>query len=157
MRRNQSKRNRTLTRRRDRPAGSNERGASLVEFALVAPFLLVMLFGVIDASWVMAQNNDVRQGVREAARLAAVNGGDVSTMGTSICRRMDLASGQVVTFTDSPAGKVGELAKVGVTAPMQTLSGYTPVVQFFGGDLSSEIEFRLEQPSIDWSTGSHTC
>jgi hypothetical protein len=158
MRRNHANRNRTRCAQGDRvPVGSRERGSSLVEFALVAPLVLMLLFGVIDASWVMAQQNDVRQGVREAARLAAVNGGDVTTMGTSICRRMDLATGQTITFTDSPSGKVGELAKVGVTAPMDTLSGYTPVAQFFGGSLDSEIEFRLEQPSLDWATGSHTC
>lgn len=129
----------------------------MVEFALVVPFLLMLLFGVIDASWVMAQHNDLRQGVREAARLAAVNGGDVAMMGNSICGRMDLATGQTITFTDSPNGKVGELARAAVDAPMETLSGYTPVTRFFGGNLSSEIEFRLEQPSLDWGTGSHTC
>lgn len=157
MFRNRAKRNRPRARRSDSGPASQERGASLVEFALVAPFVLMLLFGVIDASWVMAQQSDVRQGVREAARLAAVNGGDVTAMGTSICGRMDLSTGQTITFTDSPSGKVGELAMAGVTAPMDTLSGYTPVTQFFGGDLSSEIEFRLEQPSLDWGTGSHTC
>lgn len=157
MRRNQAKRTPPPVRSDGGSGEAQERGASLVEFALVVPFLLMLLFGLIDASWVMAQNNDLRQGVREAARLAAVNGGDVAWMGTSICGRMDLATGQTITFTDSSNGKVGELAKAGVTAPMDTLSGYTPVTRFFGGSLSSEIEFRLEQPSLDWDTGSHTC
>jgi hypothetical protein len=49
-----------------------ERGAVLVEFALVVPLLLLILFGIIDFSLVMFSDISVRQGTSEAAREAAV-------------------------------------------------------------------------------------
>ena len=52
---------------------SRERGANLVEFAILAPLLIMLLFGIIEFAWIFAQNLDVRHGAREGARLAAVN------------------------------------------------------------------------------------
>lgn len=54
------------------PAPSGERGASLVEFALVAPILFTLVFGVIDFGLVLADSIGIRQGVREGARQATV-------------------------------------------------------------------------------------
>ena len=48
-------------------------GANLVEFALIAPFIFVLLFGIVEFAWVFATNPDVKQGAREAARITAVN------------------------------------------------------------------------------------
>ena len=50
-----------------------ERGASLVEFALTAPFLILLLLGIIEFGWAFNQNLDVRHGARETARLVDVN------------------------------------------------------------------------------------
>ena len=44
--------------------------------ALVAPFLLLLLFGIIEFAWVFGQNLSVTHGAREGARLAAVDFGD---------------------------------------------------------------------------------
>jgi Flp pilus assembly protein TadG len=53
--------------------GRRERGASIVEFAIVAPLLFLLLFGIIDFGWAFSQNLDVKHAAREGARLAAVN------------------------------------------------------------------------------------
>jgi hypothetical protein len=45
----------------------------LVEAAFVIPILLVLILGVIDFAWLFNQYISVRQGVREAARQAAVD------------------------------------------------------------------------------------
>ena len=58
-----------LAQRGRRP---RERGAVLVEFAIISPVLALLLFGVIEFGWAFSQNLDVRHGAREAARLAAV-------------------------------------------------------------------------------------
>lgn len=58
---------------RDRPdRGRRERGASLVEFALVAPILFTLIFGIVDYGLVLSDNIGLRQGVREAARQGTV-------------------------------------------------------------------------------------
>jgi len=47
-------------------------GQSLVEFALVVPIFLVMLFGLFDAGRYVYMNSVLSQAAREGARLAAV-------------------------------------------------------------------------------------
>ena len=51
---------------------SSERGAAVVEFAIVGPLLLVLLFGIIDFGLTMNTLQGVRQGTREGARQAVV-------------------------------------------------------------------------------------
>ncbi|MCZ6566869.1 MAG: pilus assembly protein, partial [Actinobacteria bacterium] len=50
-----------------------EKRANLVEFAILAPFLILLLFGIIEFAWVFATNLDVKHGAREGARITAVN------------------------------------------------------------------------------------
>jgi Flp pilus assembly protein TadG len=50
----------------------SERGAALVEFALVVPLVLLLLFGVIEFGVVWSNQIAVRQGVREGARAGVV-------------------------------------------------------------------------------------
>lgn len=47
-------------------------GQSLVEFALVLPIFLLLLFGVVDAGRFVYMNSVLSQAAREGARLAAV-------------------------------------------------------------------------------------
>ena len=50
-----------------------EHGATLVEFALVLPLLLTLLFGIVEFGWMFGRNVDVGHAARESVRLAAVN------------------------------------------------------------------------------------
>lgn len=56
----------------------SERGAAAVEFALIAPVLLALVFGIIDFGRAMFTYNVLTAAVREGARTAAVSG--ISTM-----------------------------------------------------------------------------
>jgi Flp pilus assembly protein TadG len=77
-----------MTRRSTR----SERGAALVEMAVVLPLFVLMIFGMIEAGWAFAQPNDVRHGAREGARMAAVNDlDDVATITSDVCGRMELS------------------------------------------------------------------
>lgn len=121
---------------------------------MVLPLLLVLLFGVIEASWAFAQVNDVRHGAREGARAAAVDVGNVAAIGQLVCDRMDLiqsAENIRITLTKDPdgegqTGEVGDTGAITVIAELKTLTGlFDP---FFGGKtLTSSVEFRLEQPA----------
>jgi Flp pilus assembly protein TadG len=50
------------------------RGQALVEFALVIPIFLLLLFGLIDIGHYVYVNNALDQGSREAARVGSVMG-----------------------------------------------------------------------------------
>ena len=47
------------------------RGAVIVEFALVVPFLFLIVFGIIDFSRAYAQLNNINSSLREGARYGA--------------------------------------------------------------------------------------
>jgi Flp pilus assembly protein TadG len=50
----------------------DQKGASLVEFALIAPILFLILFGLIDFGFIYNDFLSLRQGVRDGARQGAV-------------------------------------------------------------------------------------
>ncbi len=130
---------------------SKERGAALVEFALVMPILVLLLAGIVEFGWLFAQNLNVRHGAREGARLVAVNYNPNGSAGSSqtldivdeVCGRMDTVTGAAIAFKG--AGDIGEPAVATVSAPGTTITGLldwafpTPLT------LSSSVEIRLEQ------------
>ena len=69
-------------RRQSRPGPRVERGAAIVEFALVVPLFLLLVMGIIDFSNAYNDYNSVRQGVREGTRQIVV--ADWSTDGCTI-------------------------------------------------------------------------
>lgn len=133
-----------------------ERGATLVEFAFVAPFLLLLLLGTVELGWALGLSNDVRHGAREAARLAAVS---APSLQTNVCNSMDLAGGQTVVYTIvSGSGNTGSTGSVSVTAPAGSLSGAPLISWVVPATLNSSVEFRLEQDASGWGNGtSFTC
>ena len=144
-----------------------EHGAALVEFAIVLPMLLILLFGIMEASWAFGQQNDVRHGAREGARLAAVDAGDVTTIANEVCARMDVvypATTPTVTLTPITTDSTrGGLAQLTVRADFESLTGFLDGV-FGSVQLESSVEFRLEQPTSgepEWwdagAGGSVTC
>ena len=145
----------------------DDRGASLVELAFTLPLLLILLFGIIEASWAFSQQNNIRHGAREGARLAAVDFGDVSTLGQEVCDRMDVIAGsQSPTVALTPIGAssvIGGQAQIQVSANVKTITGFMDA-WFAGRTVSSTIEFRLEQPLSGepawWNSGaggSYSC
>jgi Flp pilus assembly protein TadG len=147
--------------RRDR-----EKGASAVEFAIVLPLLLTLVFGIMETGWLFAQINDIHHGAREGARLAAVNYED--GVQSEMCDRMNLASASspVVTLTateDSDASFIGrgDTGYVKVEITYQSLTGVLDSI-FDGKKITSEVDFRLEQPlngstAIAWTTTNEGC
>ncbi len=60
-----------MTRPLRTPAMSNQRGSSLVEFAVLLPLLLILVFGAIDLGRAIQFNNILVNMSREGANLAA--------------------------------------------------------------------------------------
>ncbi len=65
---------RPRVRRRDQGGsvreGSRARGAAIVEFAVVLPLLLTILFGIIEYGWVFMVRQTLQTSAREGARIA---------------------------------------------------------------------------------------
>jgi hypothetical protein len=55
-----------------RPRGGSERGAVLVEFAIVLPLLALLFLTVIDLGLVIRENQVLQNAVREGARFSSV-------------------------------------------------------------------------------------
>ena len=108
-----------------RKPGRTERGQSLVEFALVIPVLIILVFGIIDFGLALRAYISVTQATREGARFAAV-GNDAGTFTSG-------GSGQCNgTTTTTVVGKVcstmnglslSDLSSVSVTYPTGKTSG----------------------------------
>lgn len=143
----------------------SDKGASLVEFALVAPLLFLLLFGIVEFGWLFFQNINVRQGAREGARLAAVAyGADTSALSAEVLARMDPADSPTVTLcingnligggTMDP----GDEIRVTVSQPRSSLTGLLDwAFPASFTTLTSVVETRAEQtPSGYWS-GTPSC
>jgi hypothetical protein len=154
------------------PSADRERGAVLVELALVAPVLILLLLGIVDFGWAFSENLDVRHGAREASRLVAVNYRPNANSGTAqaddivteVCRRIDGGAGTTVTL-QIPAGQPGDVGSVGqyasvtIARPAASLSGlFSPVLN--GRSLRSEVATRIEVTATwtsDNAARSKTC
>ena len=63
--------------------GDSHQGQGIVEFALVIPIFLLLVFGTIEFGWLLFANHSATNATREGARYAMVNGersGSVATV-----------------------------------------------------------------------------
>jgi len=91
----------------------SDRGATLVEFAIVLPLLTLMLLGIIDAARLVAANNSVRTVSREAARYGSAVGDNgsgtlqfvdcagIRSAGLALSSTTDLSPADIVVTYDS--------------------------------------------------------
>jgi Flp pilus assembly pilin Flp len=98
-----------------------ERGASLVEFALIAPLLFAILLGTITGGLALAQKNSLTNAVREGGRLGATlpEGADWDTgWAASVQQRVDALASSDLDLEDicvqiidptAPSPPVGEV------------------------------------------------
>jgi len=134
-----------------RPEQDRHRGQSLVEFALVLPIFLVLIFGVVDGGRVVFANNDMAQATRNVARVAsttcfqttpacnssagpiaaaiAAQGSGMLAAPTWIVQCINPATNAPPTNSGPDFCKVGYLVRVSVSAPFQFV---TPVASSFG-------------------------
>ena len=118
---------------RRRPARSvlRDRGAAAVEFALLLPVLLLLVFGIIDFGRALNAQITLTQAAREGARLAALGEPNV------VSRTQAAATGLspvTVTVTACPVGAgAGVNAVVKVTYSFSFLTPINAIASIFGG------------------------
>jgi TadE-like protein len=128
-----------------------DKGASLIEFAILMPFLLLLVLGIIEFGFFMGERNELKHGAHEGARLAAVND---SNLLVNTCNSLDLNSTITVTFTDGATGAIGEQGSIVLTTPVSSLSGLGFIDSFLPATMTADASFKLEQASTNWSAAS---
>ncbi|PLS06927.1 TadE/TadG family type IV pilus assembly protein [Neobacillus cucumis] len=98
----------------------SEKGQALVEFALILPLLIILLFGIIDFSRILHAYLTIDHAGREAAREASIGNGvsDVKSTAVTNAASIGLTNGQVEVT-------LGTNATVKITYPISFL---TPIV-----------------------------
>ena len=129
--------------------GKHEQGASAVELAVLAPFLILLLFGVVESSWFLARSLDVAQAAREAGRMAGVNDGDTNTIVAAVCDGMDQPAGAFITLNGSANGLGGTVTATAEQA-VGTITGLLDPIFSPPVLLSHTTVFRLEQTTATW-------
>lgn len=98
-----------------------ERGAAVVEFAVLLPLLILLLIGGVETAWLFSQQIDVRHAAREAGRMAATDHGDAFTIATDVCTLMDDSTGATVTLSGATQPVGGDIEAT-VALPAETLT-----------------------------------
>lgn len=144
---------------------TKDKGANLVEFAMVLPLLLILIIGIVEFGFVIAQSNEVGHGAKEGARYAAVSRPDIDGVGgpgemgdivSVVCDAVELP-GTTVTVSVAHAETNGtsgaqrlEYGTVTVTADTEPLTGFPLISAMLPDELTNEASFRLEQDAA-WS------
>ena len=112
--------------------GSKDRGAAVVEFALLVPLLLLLLFGIIDFGRALNAQITITQAAREGARLVALNQPNVVSRTQAAAVGLSGLSVSVVTSCPPGAGP-GANADVQVSYPFAFITPIGAIASLFGG------------------------
>jgi hypothetical protein len=150
-------------------APREQRGAALVEFAIVLTLFLTLVFGMVEFGIDYSNYVSVRNGSREAARMGVVNdlsgapacsingvtvtppaspANTTDATNALICKaknRIDLASSKIkIKVIVPPSAQIGQTLQICADYPVTSITGLiAPFVN--GKTLVSSVTMRLEQ------------
>jgi Flp pilus assembly protein TadG len=141
------------SRRRGHPV-RGERGAALLEFALVVPVFLLLVMGTIDFAMTFNDYNSVRQGVREGARQVVVASWDDAgcSSGSSAQRAVCVTKSRIGLDSSRTRVKIllqgqyqsGDPVQVCAMYQAQSITGVFSAL-LDSKVLTSKISMRIEQ------------
>lgn len=112
------------------------RGAAVVEFAIVAPVLLLLVLGMIEYGRLIMVQQVLTNATREGARKAVLDGSTTADVTTVVNEYLSTSrvSGAIVTISPSPPGnaKFGDPVTVSVQVPFNEVS-WLPTPMFLSG------------------------
>ena len=124
--------------------GSRERGQSLVEFALVLPVFLILIFGIVDFGLGLRAWITITNAAREGARVGAVRG-DCEAIENQVIS----TSGGLITSADQitiePAdcdGTAGDSVRVTVEYEYDLITPLGGMLSIIGGGVPSSFSIQ---------------
>jgi Flp pilus assembly protein TadG len=134
------------------PAGGKKRkAAAVVEFAVAAPVLVTLVFGMIEFGRVMMVEQELTNAAREGCRAGVLAGGTTSAV-TSVVTNYLANSGvplsnpanQITVSPDPSTALAGTAITVTVSVPFSAVS-WLPVPMFMGNStLTASVVMRKE-------------
>jgi len=107
-----------------RGATSNREGAAVVEFAIVAPMLFLLVFGMIDIGRAIMVQNLITNAARDGARTAVLDGATAGSVEQQVQAYLASSSvpGTTVTVTPNPLPDINDPVSVRVQVPFSAVS-----------------------------------
>ncbi|MDB4786468.1 MAG: pilus assembly protein [Planctomycetaceae bacterium] len=131
---------------------SARRGATLVEFAFVAPLLFTLIFSIIEFSRILMVQNAVTDGARDAAREASLaTSRNASTVESNLRTRISqsVPTGTEMTVSVVPAdlsqAKSGDEVSVRVSLTYSDVSWVPASLFNISGNSQLRAESRMER------------
>jgi Flp pilus assembly protein TadG len=126
------------------------RGAAAIEFAMVLPVLLALLFGIIEYGWIFFQQSNILAAAREGARYGVTFEQAGSPTPTSAAQARvatvldsyGISSG-TATITATQSGSTpSEVLTVQVVVPYTPLIGLVPTPDNLTGQMTMLLELQ---------------
>jgi Flp pilus assembly protein TadG len=134
---------------------NRDKGASLVEFAILMPFLLLLVLGIVEFGFLLGESNEIKHATREGARYAAVSNPDQTGDGNVtnadvvdvVCEALDLNGKTFAISIVAPSGteRLDDATITVTETGVSSLSGAPLISSMIPSTLSSTATFRLEQ------------
>lgn len=128
-----------------------EKGQSIVEFAIILPVLLLVLCGIIDFGWIYSNELSLNNCTREGARYGSIHAGEANAEEMITNRILDVSTDSLkkdmtieVSFTNTTDPTAGDVI-ITVESRIDIL---TPIVGVFFDnqqvELSSTVTMKAE-------------
>jgi Flp pilus assembly protein TadG len=112
----------------------SDRGAAVVEFAIVLPVLLLLVFGIIDFGRALNAQIALTQAAREGARLDALNQPNLVTRTRAAAGALGSAAGVLEVYTcQTGDGSKNVDAKVQTSYSFHFVTPVGAIAAIFGG------------------------
>ena len=119
----------------DAPSG----GQALVEFAIAAPVVFLILLGLFDVGRLVFINNELTEAAREGARWGAVQGraaaeadGDNTAVSDEVASRIVVAPAPAITLSCTDLGGAGGACGSGDLVTINVSSSVSPITPIIG-------------------------
>ncbi len=148
-------------RRHEQSSAWTTRGAAAVEFALLLPLLIGLIFGVVEAGWTLEQRHSVRADANDLARQAAINFSestiaDFDALLGTMCDDLGLEDDDTIVIELPDGNEQGDRVVVTITSDLEEITGFFG--QVLGGkNVTSTGTAVLEQDAAFVALGGQQC
>jgi Flp pilus assembly protein TadG len=126
----------------------DRRGAAAVEFALVAPVLMLLVFGMIEFGRLVMVQQVLTNASREGARVGILDDSTTADVAASVSSFLTSSniSGATITVSPDPPSSAGygDAVTVTVTVPFNQVSWLPSPMYLNGATMSASTSMRRE-------------